>query len=392
MATEEQQPDKVTLGLEQTDLLSSPELRREKALVGEVFKDLHDKSGFEWAPEAPVYPSPDSTVLFVGAQMNLWKPNLERIHDGTMPPSAGTQPCIRLQNKDYFFRPDHIRFSSYFRMHGAITTAAEFSALTDQAISFLERVGIERQRLCLKASSSEVPLIRSDVEVLVDSEADDFYQWQYGEAGLEGRGITLSARNASTRIPYDIGNVILVHKDGRPLVAEWGFGEETLLTARHSGEHPIQFADLPDSIRQAADGQPGYKYVDALMTSIQMAARGVFGQKRGARALGEYISGLAYLSHSVGRTRHQVIRDIAAYSEYTGMDSQAESKLLFLTEKQCGRISYLDCLMSELPTQLGSDEVIASLTAKGVSFEKIGIQPKVARQVIAALIGRANER
>lgn len=326
----------------------------EREEVEKEFFAYHTAAGYRLTAEVPPYPSPDRTVLFIGAQISVWKPALQDVASSDSPGLITPQNCIRLQNREAFYTDEPIRFSSYFRTLGALGRAALFADMVNQAEDYLGKLGITNERLCIKTSSEQAAIFNSKSQLLIDTEEPGYYAWTYGEPTLNGEGVTLAVRNEQTGHPYDIGNVILIRDGDKPLVAEWGFGIETLLAASHSVNHPILFADLPAELLKGAEPQD-YKYLDALMTSSRIADLGLHGGERGVGALFEdYLRGAAYQAQYCGRSVRQLISEAEAIAKHIGLSAEAAANLQNRLQYYTGRINFLRTKkgINLLPTEL----------------------------------------
>lgn len=265
-------------------------IRQAKGYIEKVFIDGFREQGFTILDEVPSYPSLDPTVYFVGAQISQWKSKLDDL--GYF---ANPQNCIRLQNIHTFYNDEPMRFCSCFRTEGAIAPARYFQQMLDLALAFLDKIGVSKERVCIKANDQLLELFESEREILLNTERDSYYHWTYGEADLTGLGLTLAIKNRFTDIPYDIGNVILIFRSKMPLAVEWGFGLETLLTAVLSKSCPIEFADLPTDTLALTVNEKSHKMLDAILTLRHFAEYKIYPGKGGVNAMADsYCCGFAY--------------------------------------------------------------------------------------------------
>ncbi|MCB9820198.1 hypothetical protein H6796_02775 [Candidatus Nomurabacteria bacterium] len=320
----------------------------ERARVGDAFRCYYEERGFSATDEIPPYPSPDATVKFIGAQISVWKPLIDDIAHGNHPPLITPQDCIRLQNKDIFYTEDDLRFCSYFRTQGAITKASDFNDTVNGAIDFLELLGVSRDRIVVKTSQEQTRLFYTDIQRLIETEDRSYYSWTYGEDDLVGQGITIAINNIHTNVPHDIGNVILVSRGDEPLVTEWGFGEETLMSAIYSNGPPIIYSNLPSEFIKRLNSQDMYKYADALVAAVTMANLGVALDTRGEGAmLDEYVCATAYLGLKNKVSYWGILEDFKNITVHTGATIEANSDVAHKLEYYIGRVSYSSKLIDE---------------------------------------------
>lgn len=318
-------------------------LQTRKSLIGETFASIHEEHGFVPSFEQPPYPSPDPTVLFVGAQISIWKPRLSAIASGEDEPSYCPQNCIRMQNKNYFLNDTPITFNSFFKMHGAIGPRESLNETVHVAEEFLSCIGVSDDRILIKANSMLAQQFNVErATLLIDSEQPTYYSWNYGDPELLGAGATIAIRSEYDDSSFDVGNIIVISKNGKPLAVEWGFGEETLINAMQSDDLPIRYADMPDNLRVQLISANEIKYTDALIASVRMAGLGVSVSERGAGgALHEYVRGSAYLAAKIGKSILSVESDISLLSEHFDLSTQRTSALSDKMQYYMGRIHYL---------------------------------------------------
>lgn len=311
-----------------------------RAQIGPAFRSFYEERGFVFTPEQPPYPSPDSTVMFVGAQISLWKPILDDISSGEIPALITPQDCIRVQNKDIFYTDQDLKFCSYFRTQGAISKAEDFDFMVCSAVDFLESIGIERERVVIKVAEDQSRDFTIDSEVHVQTEEDSYYSWTYGEDDLSGRGITLALKDNETDKLWDIGNIILVSRNGQPLVTEWGFGEETLLAAIYSEGPPVLYSDIPGSIVEKMNNQNAFKYVDSLMTAMVLARLGVRPGDRGESAiLDDYIRAAAFHGVGGGYSYRDILKDGKSIADHLRLGDE-KIAIMQRLEYYIGRVTY----------------------------------------------------
>lgn len=352
-------------------------LAEQKATVQTAFQTIHEEQGYEPMAEAPPFPSPDPTVLFVGAQISRWKPFIDRIADGEMAPVYCPQDCIRLQNRDIFLNDQPLRYNSFFRAHGALAPAGAFNSMASMAVRYLELLGVAEERLLIKTNAPLAEELDPPCAAAVDTEKPGYYHWTYGDPELTGEGVTVAIRNETDGSYFDIGNVIIVYKNGRPAVAEWGFGEETLLTAVHSKKLPIYFANLPPRLRTCLADPVAGKYVDALATAGRMAALGVRCAERGAGAmLADYLRGGAYQSLMVlGKDLPEAGSDTRHTASYFEVSDDVLAEISDRFEYYGGRVNFLRSLIAR-----GADQ------AAGPAFQRqIGLPPEMTRAILDRL-------
>lgn len=345
-------------------------LHEQKLKIENDFIGIHARAGYDQILEVPPYPSPDNTVLFVGAQISLWKPELDKIASGDVLPNFSAQNCIRLQNKEIMLNKEPMFYNSFFRAHGAVAPAEDFQSMIALAEEYLELIGVSSERIVIKTDEHLKELFITTKEEYINTERVSYYHWTYGEPDLTGHGLTFAIKNESQDCHNDIGNVIVISRDGIPLVCEWGFGEETLLNAVNSGIKPIYYSDMPDRMRQTLCDFSSEKYVDAMITAVRMASYGVRPGERGEGAmLTEYLRAAAYIAvDSLNKGHLEPQEDLLVVSEYFNVPQNIYVSIADRFEYYIGRINYVRTLARdniELPhsitTKLGVPVEMAKL-------------------------------
>ncbi len=276
---------------------------KNEACVFEVehsFYNYYSGRGYEIHEEVPAYPSPDESVLFIGAQISTWKPRVlsEDLPIGSI---ANPQTCIRTQNVDlYTDFSKAMNFCTVFRTHGVLTDGTLQETISE-AYSYLSDVfEIPEKKILLKTSRQLLGKFASQAALEIDSEVADYYVWEYGHPRLSGNGITFALRNPDNSF-VDIGNVIEIKKDDDAVAVEWGFGEEVLAHAIWGGYHPLVHSRyLPNSVKTRLNSPLSIRVCDAALAIVTMAGLGIEPTNKGAGGiLTKYMhkfSGLAVIS------------------------------------------------------------------------------------------------
>lgn len=357
------------ISIDQEKPVNSETIKRNKEIIEDVFIKEYQELGFNILNEIPTFPSPDPTVMFMGAQISYWKKFL----DDPVINYANPQNCIRLQNSKLFYNDEALRFCSSFRTEGAISNVHTFKEMLDSATNYLLHLGVEPSRLVIKTNDELKSMIgESEYVVYNNSEQPNYYNWTYGDQNLSGLGLTLAIKNKESGEPYDIGNVIQMYYNGEPKAIEWGFGQETLMTAIYSEDSPIKFADMPDEYRGLLSDKNNYKLIDGLLTVCDIVKQGVTPGKTGARKMcKEYVQGTAFQFNARDINRRQAIEIISSVAEHKGVDQEKEDLISNQVEHYMGRINYADVIChrnSDIDEELLSKRT--SLSAEAIKAIK----------------------
>ena len=290
--------------------------------IENTFYDYYSDLGYEILPEQPAYPSPDKSVLFIGAQINTWKPRLYT-QNKYSENVANPQTCVRTQNLEYYRDPNvDFDFCTVFRTHGVLTENDLETSINESYIYLTEMLKISKDRLFIKSSEDQAKRLGIDCEIEIDSEPETYYKWKYGSPELTGTGITYAIKQANGN-NKDIGNVIEIKVDNKIAAIEWGFGEEVLAQAISGGIHPLSHSRfLPDSIINKLDSLHSVKLIDAGLAIIHMANLGI---KPGNRDVGnillKYINSYGELSTLVGYNNSEsILKNIADFNQIDDKD------------------------------------------------------------------------
>ncbi|KUK77664.1 MAG: hypothetical protein XD93_0177 [candidate division WS6 bacterium 34_10] len=187
----------------------------------------------------------DNTVTFTSATINGFKKYIkgeEEIPEGGL---YTIQECLRTQNLDYRYDIDMTpKFGSYFTMFGLITKPESLVKTYENTIELIEtELGVPSESIVVhKSSEHDVFNALRDEKVnqhWVEDEID-WYEWEYGEEGVRGEGITIEIPNSSNPDEtQEIGNIVLIYKNNIPIALEWGFGLETTKSRLEGLPHPI---------------------------------------------------------------------------------------------------------------------------------------------------------
>lgn len=291
------------------------------------FKEFYSKKGYEEVPPVSIYSGVDKSVNFIGSTISALKPLLD-----TGIPETGVfmnQPCLRTQNMRVFYDDEaSIQYNSYFHTSAMLIPGHKLEEATHDAIEYLGSFPDDTEdRLVVRLSSQHQDLAAAVVnsgftgDIKFDERDDDYYKWVFGKAGWTGRGITLAIKTQDRSQYRDIGNVVVMEKDGQPLAVEWGYGSETLLSRINDHEQPLESSVVSDVIQF----KPGLsaKLSDALAATLEMYRSGVTPADKGGRfILKEYIRGVSYLRRKLGVDIDELVSSGTLYLEAAGYESE----------------------------------------------------------------------
>lgn len=236
--------------------------------IEDTFINFFKKEGFEGFPSQPIIPINDDSLYFTNSTIVNFKPLL--INDDL--PTKGifnSQHCLRLKNISHVLDENSEPYISLFKMLGTIVPETGFSDLFDKAIElFNQEYHIPKDNICIKVSSRDEILYKKVSELDIPKETnvndDKFYQWVFGMERMDGRGITFAIKQPNGKFS-DVGQIIQIRKDGKPIAYEFAFGREALLK-RIEGTSPFYKSWPAYPIVEDKYGKDSWKVMDAIST------------------------------------------------------------------------------------------------------------------------------
>lgn len=258
-----------------------------------TFQDL----GFVEQRPASIVSRVDPTVRFIGAAISTLKPML--LSDGAPSPGAFlVQPALRTRClSELADRGSRYGWSSYFLAFGALAPPGEITSLAAAVNRFLfDALPISRDRLVLRASSHDADLINV-AAAFGAPEIDGYHQANYrhrfGVDGVRGRNFNYAI--LTNGAPRDVGNLILIEREGTPIGAEAAFGASVLLAHSLELPHPAMASPLADHLEVESWDQ--IKCVNALEACVVLGAEGLRPTGRGrGRTFRTYLEALECIS------------------------------------------------------------------------------------------------
>ncbi|MFH1749820.1 MAG: hypothetical protein ABH837_02945 [bacterium] len=239
-----------------------------------VFQQLFLSLGYREQIASPIFPCPDLTTLFVSATISVFKRDLLA---GKLDKAFVIQPCLRTQNLrlviDINFDPEYL---SSFTMIGIICPPNEFIA-KDCVPTFFNAFPDLPSKILVRSSKAIENDLSKQLDqhyrIEYDTRNPSYYKWHYGEKSLYGVGVTFAIEQPDGEF-LDIGNLVLVYKDGVLNAVELGFGLETF-AARSTGKGS-PFATSQEYIHMGLGLSPADKCLgDCLIVALKLFENGV---------------------------------------------------------------------------------------------------------------------
>ena len=209
-----------------------PMLQSKLRTVEHIFEDFFSQEGFSKVLAQPIVPVNDDSLYFTNSTIVNFKP---MINSNAVPSSGAynTQHCLRLRNMAHLLEEDSKPYISLFKMLGTIVPASGFNPLLEKGLGLFQHgYGIPLSNVCLKLSSDDREMAEKlshvPVQKEIDKEDSSFYQWKFGMPKIDGRGVTFSLKTRDGSFS-DVGQIIQIREEGKPVAYEFAFGREALL-------------------------------------------------------------------------------------------------------------------------------------------------------------------
>jgi hypothetical protein len=195
-------------------------------------------------------------------------------------------PALRLQALDRFRRTGAMgAFGCYFTALGTLTAPDRLHAAhTEMADLLTDALDISPERLCLRVHGRDDDFLDAATSTGLPVEVDGYeaarYRHTFGDPALSGRNSNIAVKTRDGL--RDVGNVILVIRDGIPVAIELAMGVNNLLARVIGLPHPVSasLASVAGSARTLM-GQDALGASVGLMTEgLRPVARGRGGNLR----------------------------------------------------------------------------------------------------------------
>jgi len=277
--------------------------------ITDTFSENFKLAGYiEHDPE-PLISDIDHSVRFIGSTTNVFK---QYLTDDVKISGKGCfliQKCLRTRNASTFFSDDIFpEWSSYFTAMGIMSPPGNTETLLTDTLNFLLNLGIEVGKIRINVSSRDKDMlecvrnVQKKIKFIIDVDGVDntnYYRHKYGMDEITGRNFNLAIKNEKTGEFKDIGNIVVIEKDGASLAVEMGIGVSTLIAKIFGLDNSIEAS----TISKIVAFRPGFtsKFADALSTAVVMLKEGIMpGSRDKARLLRTHLRALSYFRLKLG--------------------------------------------------------------------------------------------
>lgn len=247
--------------------------------VATEFREFFEARGYDEVPSVSVASKVDPTVRLVGSSTSIFKQRISTC-DLAHPGSFVVQTAVRTHNLERLIAREPIRMCTQFIALGTMQPADSLEVAARDGIDFLlSMADVTPDRLVLQASSTDNDLIAAlerhnrGVHMAIDQRPGHTYRHGFGELDLSGRNANFGWRCTQTGQIRDVGNLIVIERQGVPAAVEICFGAEMVAMCRHALDHPLKVA--PVSALIDCSDQDHLRLADALTASVVMLHAGV---------------------------------------------------------------------------------------------------------------------
>jgi hypothetical protein len=261
--------------------------------------------GYVRRPPLPITSGVDPSVRLVGSTISVLKPLLfaDQLPD---PGVVLLQPALRARNLDVMLGDEPApAWSSYFIALGTLSPAARLRQTAEHGALFLRQVlRLDASRTAIRLFSEDVDLLAafSSERVALPLEIDRSERWRYrhryGLASVTGRNANFAVRSAQGGLE-DVGNLIVIEKEGRPCAVELAFGAFTLRARLDGARHSVETMPAARFLQLRDDAD--VKLLDALVAAIVLLGEGLRPNATGrGRILRRYLQAVSHLRSAAG--------------------------------------------------------------------------------------------
>ncbi|MFB9836676.1 hypothetical protein [Actinoallomurus acaciae] len=302
-----------------TEIREAPEVLDDvpgrSAQVVSAFRENFTERGYRPHAPVPVTSRIDSSVRFVGSTISVLKPLL-LAGDIPEPGVFLIQRAVRTRNLRAVTDGAPLDWASYFVALGTLSPADRLPEVAAHAWElFRDRLHAGPGQVVIRASSLDPDLVAvargipGGPAVEIDGYEEQRYRHRFGVEGYSGRNVNFAIDHPRWGL-RDVGNLILIHRDGVPVGVELAFGVGTILARAYGLEHPIQASSAGAAVplRTPAD----IKLADMLSVAVVLLSEGLRpnGSGRG-RILRGHLQALSRLRAEGGRS----IADVERFAE-----------------------------------------------------------------------------
>ena len=311
--------------LKPSDRFNRADGRKYISAAQETFLTHFKGFGCTEVPSVAITSGIDPTVRFIGSHISVLKPYLT---EEKILPEKGVvilQDCVRTRNvKRLGERDFNPKWGSFFPSLGALVPYAHLQGVSEHMLSFFhDKLSCGKDDIVLRVNNADADLtqvcqaIIAPENIEYDAMPLTYYRHKIGMDNVKGRNFNMAFKDQKTGALEDVGNVIVLEKDGLPQSVEIAIGSTTTLKQIYSLDHILDCHSLILPETQLVE--PGLKrqLEDTIITSTALVREGLIPSNKDnrSRLLKTYVDTLNEISATFGMDRYALVDAIDRYEE-----------------------------------------------------------------------------
>lgn len=243
--------------------------------VSDSFFRFFSGAGYREEASVAISSGFDKSVTLIGSGISVLKPYLLSEAED-IPDVFIRQRAIRTHALRHILDPDEDVLSSYFEAFCVLTSYKRLEALMEEAMAFFARaLKVEAPHVLLRISSADRDLLeqaaklRGNPTLEIDTRPAEYFRHRYGldEQHIRGKNLNFAFSSAGMA-ELDVGNIVVVERNGTPFAVELAFGCQTAVMGLYGIPSSIQANMISDVI--PLDTAAYRKLADALVVTAHL--------------------------------------------------------------------------------------------------------------------------
>jgi hypothetical protein len=259
----------------------------------------------------------DPSVFFIGSHISVFK----RFFQGAKLPKDGVvvlQDCVRTRNADMLGNVDFApRWGSFFSSLGALIPYHKLDAICQDSVDlFIKTLQCVPENVIARVSARDKDLLRNVQKLFtperieLDTKPEKYYRHSIGMPNVAGRNFNIALKDPKTGETNDVGNVIILEKDGAPHAIELALGVSTILKQMYGLDHILDCHPLllkPDA--NPKNEGVRRQFEDTVITSTALYREGLRPSNKDMRTrlLKKYTTAMKPLAARIGIGKEGIV-------------------------------------------------------------------------------------
>ncbi|WP_346854957.1 hypothetical protein [uncultured Draconibacterium sp.] len=306
--------------------METPIRQHRKILIDTIcnkFTEYFSSFGCIWEDSVLVSSGIDPTVRFIGSHISVFK---KYLIDTELPTNGVmiVQDCVRTKNlKRYSDDEFYPSWGSFFTSIGALVPFNQIEEIANLTINFLYSVlEIKENDLILRVNSKDRDLyrlaektIRNKELIEVNAKNIEYYRHKIGLESVFGRNFNYALLNRINGEIEDIGNFIILEKNGVPHSIEIALGTSTIIKILHSFSHVLDCYPLVLQLNESVNEALRIQIEDCIITSSKLLSEGLLPSNKHNRnrILKKYILRIDEIKSTLGLNGNNLLNSIFDY-------------------------------------------------------------------------------